>query len=178
MTGVAGAFDIEGISFPETRDLNGKSLVLNGAALRTKRKFGMNFKVYVAGLWVPVKSQDPARLMEPGEKIMELVFLRSLDKDTMTEAWADSFKKNCQVECESGAEWVKRFNEIMVDVKASSRLLLTFDKSGVHIEIEGKRENKKGRVNNVAFTRNLMAAFIGPEPPTEDFKKGLLGRLP
>lgn len=171
----AWAIDVEGVSFAPTRAVNGKTLILNGAALRTKRKFGINFKVYVAGLWVPTKSSDPNQLMKPGDKILELVFLRSLDKDTMTEAWTDSFKKNCQLECESGLEFVKTFNDFMVDVKESSLLTLTFDKAGVSVEVMGKKENKKGRVDNAAFSRNLMAAFIGPAPPTEEFKKGLLG---
>lgn len=171
----ATAMEIEKVQFSDTKSIGTKNFVLNGVGLRTKRKFGMNFKVYVAGLWLPKKGHEAEKLMEPGEKVLELVFLRSLDKDTMAEAWRESFKNNCQQDCDAGMAMVEEFNNLMVDVKDQSHLQMFFDNEGVTVEMTGKKENKKGRIQNAAFTRNLMAAFIGPKPPTEDLKKGLLG---
>jgi len=172
----AGAAKIEEKEFPDSLTMNKKNLVLNGVGLRTKKKMGMNFKVYVGGLYTTAKSADAAKLMEPGDKVLELIFLRSLDKDTLQEAWAEAFPKNCQVECDQSAGMLKQFNELMADVKEDGRLKMTFDKDGVSVEITGKKETKSGRIDGAGFSKNLMAVFIGPQPPTEELKKGLLGQ--
>lgn len=171
----AWAAKIEDKEFPDTLSITKKNLVLNGVGLRTKKKLGMNFRVYVGGLYVAAKSTEAAKHLEPGDKVLELIFLRSLDKGTLQEAWSEGFPKNCQMECEAGAETLKQFNDLMVDVKEDSRLKMTFDKDGVSVELTGKTENKSGRINSAAFAKNIMAVFIGPQPPTEQLKKGLLG---
>ena len=50
----ASGANIEKIDFADTVQQKGQQLILNGVALRTKRKLGINFRVYVAGLYVNV----------------------------------------------------------------------------------------------------------------------------
>lgn len=171
----ASAASIEGKEFADSVEVNKKKLVLNGVGLRTKKKLGMNFKVYVAGLYVAEKSKDVEKLVAPGDKVLELVFLRSLDKDTLREAWGEAFPKNCRVKCDTEKDSIKKFNELMVDVKEDNRMKITFDKDGVSVELKGKKDSKSGRIEGAALAENLLAVFIGKEPPTEDLKKGLLG---
>jgi hypothetical protein len=168
------AATIESREFPETMTVNKKKLVLNGVALRTKKKMGMYFKVYVAGLYVTEKSKEAEKLIAPGDKVLEMVFLRAVDKEALTEAFDDHFAKNCRAKCDSEAASFKKFNELMVDQKDSGRMKLIFDKAGVTVESTG-RESKSGRIEGAAFAENLMAVFIGKDPPTEEVKKGLLG---
>lgn len=107
----------------------------------------MNFKVYVAGLYLPAKSADAeAVIASPGNKVLELVFLRSVDRETIQEAWQEGFDKNCKAECESAKDSFKAFNETMVDVSENSRLKMTFDKDGVAVDIKGTKNSKKAQV--------------------------------
>ena len=174
-TSLAQARQIEGVNFPDETQVNGTKLVLNGAGLRTKRKFGMNWRVYVAGLYLPSKTQDAAAIVSSAnEKMLELIFLRSVDKDTLREAWSEGFEKNCKSDCEAARGALKSFNELMVDVQEKSRLRLTFEKDAVSVEVEGKTVSR-GKIPGEAFRRAVLAIFIGDEPPTPDLKKGLLG---
>jgi hypothetical protein len=164
--------EIEKVVFADKLD----PLVLNGAGLRVKHKFGMDFKVYVAGLYLPAKSSCAAEIIASDfPKILRLVFLRSLDKETLREAWDESFNKNCKADCEAAKPQMKAFNDLMVDVKDQGELILKFDKDSVSVEIKGK-EARSGKVTGEAIRRGLLAVFIGEQPPTEDLKKGLLGQ--
>lgn len=170
------AKQIEKIDFPDELTLGAQKLVLNGAGLRTKKKLGMNFKVYVAGLYLPAKNADAnAVIASPGNKVLELVFMRSVDRETLQEAWQEGFNKNCKAECESSKDQFKAFNDTMVDVKENSRLKMTFDKDGVAVDIKGEKLTKKAQIIGDSFKKALLAIFIGDDPPTPDLKKGLLG---
>lgn len=56
------AADVGGVKLVDKASVGGQDLVLNGAGIRT-RAF---FKVYVAGLYVPAKSADPAAILAKG----------------------------------------------------------------------------------------------------------------
>jgi hypothetical protein len=165
---------IEKVDFPETKDVAGAKLVLNGVALRTKRKIGIDFRVYVAGLYLVKKATASQEILaSETPKVLSMQFLRSLSKSTLTEAWEEGYNKNCGKDCEATKGNLKAFNDLMADVKDGSKFVLTFTKDKVHIELDGK-EKKAGDVASAAFSKDLLAVFIGEQPPTEDFKKGLL----
>ena len=83
--------EIAGVTVPATVDAGGQSLVLNGAALRKKAVF----KVYVAGLYLPAKSNDAdAILAADGPRELRMEFVRDVGKDKMCEAWDESLKNN------------------------------------------------------------------------------------
>lgn len=172
----AGAKVIEGVEFPETAELNGQKLVLNGAGLRTKRKLGVDWNVYVAGLYAQSKTSDAQALIQNSEpKILDLVFLRSVDKDTLREAWSEGFAKNCKAGCAESKKSLDKFNALMVDVKDKSHLKIKFEKDTVDVAVTGKT-NSSGNIQDLNFSKALMAIFIGDIPPTEQLKTGLLGK--
>ena len=169
------AREIEKVDFPETKEVAGSKLVLNGVALRTKHKFGMDFRVYVAGLYLTKKATASSEVLNSETpKVLAMQFLRGLGKDTLTEAWEEGYNKNCGKDCAATKGNLKSFNDLMTDVKDGSKFLLTFTKDKVHVELDGKKEKKNGDVEGAAFSKALLAVFIGDQPPSEDFKKGLL----
>ncbi|MGE0528428.1 MAG: chalcone isomerase family protein, partial [Bdellovibrionales bacterium] len=150
-------------------------LVLNGTGLRTKRRLGMSFRVFVAALYLPEKTKDATKVIQgEGGRVLDLVFLRSLDRDTLQEAWSEGFKKNCKEDCGQMAAPLKTFNDLMSDVKDQSRLRLIFDGKQVQLELSGK-SRRTGTVAGKAFAKNLLAVFVGDHPPSEELKRGLLG---
>ncbi len=169
----ATAGTIEKVEFPETLKLGEHSLLLNGMGLRSKRKLGMEFRVYVAGLYVKAKTNDEQKLIGDGEaKVIDMVFLRSLDKDTIVESWAEQITGNCKVNCDKIKDSMKPFLESLTAVKDKSRMRLAFDKKGVILTAGAAPEM---RIDDPSLATNLLAVFFGANPPTPELKKGLLG---
>lgn len=173
----AHAKEIEKVSFSDSTTAAGQELQLNGVGLRTKRKLGMDFRVYVAGLYLKTKSTDAATIVGSDEaKVLELVFLRSVDADTLREAWQEGYDKNCKAGCDTSKAQLKQFKDAMADVGDGSKLKMIFDKDSVTVEGQGKKAAMNAKIIGGAFSRNLLAIFIGDTPPTEVLKKGLLGQ--
>lgn len=170
------AREIEKVDFADKVSLGTQQLTLNGVGLRTKKKLGMNFKVYVAALYLPAPNKDAKAIVAgSGNKVLELVFLRSVDRETLQEAWQEGFDKNCGSHCENARDQLKAFNDSMVDVKENSRLKITFDKDGVTLELKGAKLNKNAQIVGLPFHQALLSIFIGDHPPTTMLKDGLLG---
>lgn len=135
----------------------------------------MNWKVYVAGLYVKEKTQDADALIESADpKMIKIYFLRSVDKKTLQEGWTEGITNNCKYECEKLPNWLQMLGEVLMDVNDKSAIQMNFEKDAVVIQVQAK-DTRAGRIVGEAFRKNLLAAFIGAKPPTEDLKKGLMG---
>jgi hypothetical protein len=160
---------IEDVDFPDTITQDGQKLVLNGVGLRVKHKWGMDFRVYVAGFYVTSKTNDTEKLITGTDlAVLDMDFLRSLDKETVQDAWKEAFDRNCRFECERKDDQLKKFNEWVGSVKSGQHFKIFFVKDGVGIE-------GAGLVKDLALRRNVMASFFGKFPASEDLKKSLLG---
>lgn len=174
-TSVSLAATVERIEFKDEQLVGTQKYVLNGTGLRIKKKLGMKFKVYVAALYLPAKSKDADEIIKGGApKILELVFLREVDRETLQDAWKEGFAKNCKEDCEAAKGQFKAFHDLMVDVRDGSRLKMTFDRNGVSVDIKGTKTNS-AVIDGEPFRRALLAIFIGDHPPSPELKAGLLG---
>lgn len=166
---VAGT--LSGVTLPDTLDVNGQQMVLNGMALRKK----VIFKVYVAGLYLPAKEKNSEKILATDEtRCTVMHFLRSVDAGKINEAWFDGLKANTP---NHSAELKKQFDtlaSLMEDLKDGDKLVFTYRPgSGTEVKVKGKI---KGTLGDKAFADALFSCWIGKEPgPGEKFKKGLLG---
>lgn len=166
--GFARAASIEKVEFKDSLKQADTDLVLNGLGLRTKTKFGIDFRVYVAGLYLKAKTTDAEKIIGDGEtKFIEMAFLRSLDRKQLVEAWTEQLTQNCRVECDKLKAQMQPFLDSVESVKDGVRSRLLFDKNGM--SSNGKR------IDDPALATNVLAVFFGSHPPTEQLKKGLLG---
>src|SRR5689334_11664243 len=86
-----GAATLAGVTVPDSAQVAGTDLVLNGAGLRTK----VFFKIYVGALYLPQKSDDPAAIIAsagPDRVLMHMIY--EVSKDQFADAWHDDFKSN------------------------------------------------------------------------------------
>ncbi|MGA7906039.1 MAG: chalcone isomerase family protein, partial [Candidatus Sulfotelmatobacter sp.] len=82
---------LAGVTLPDTVQVGGAALVLNGLGLRTK----FMVKVYVAGLYLPQKSSDPGAIIKAdAPKRIVMQFLRSVSRNQMADAFEESFDNN------------------------------------------------------------------------------------
>lgn len=163
---------LNGVTMPETIEVGGHTLHLNGMALRKK----FIIKVYVGGLYLSSKASGAEEILAadaPRQMVMHFISGHGT-KGKMCGAWNDGLKDNTP---EASAELKQQFTDLcgmMVDIKDGESLVLTYvPETGTKIEIGG---TERGVVAGKAFADAVLRCWIGPKPgPGDGFKKGVLG---
>lgn len=172
LAGAAEARTRAGVTMPDSIKVGETDLVLNGMGLRLATIF--NVKVYVAGLYMPQKNHGANDILSSNDhKRLVLHFLRSVDKDDLVEAFESGFEKNAGKSMAKLKTRVERLSNWMADVSPDDELVMTsIPGKGVEVTIKGKT---RGIIAGDDFARVLLTIFLGPEPPNEELKSGLLG---
>ncbi|MEM1206608.1 MAG: chalcone isomerase family protein [Acidobacteriota bacterium] len=164
------AAKLAGVSMGDTAKVGEETLVLNGLGLRKKAIF----KVYVGALYLPKKQSDGGAILaadEPRRLAME--FVRKVGADSLVGAWNDCLTANSPNASADVRKGFESLNGWMADVGSGDRLVFTYSPAGgTEVQVKG---TKKGVVAGKPFADALFACWIGDVPPSEDFKKGLLG---
>ena len=170
--GAAFAAKKEGVTLPDTVTVEGKDLVLNGLGVREATVFNVN--VYVAGLYLEAKSSDGNAIAASEQvKRIDLVFVRDVDKDDITDAWASGFKKNGG-DMAALKDRLSKLNSWMSDIKEKDVLSFSYvPTKGVTVSLKGQ---VKGTIEGADFAKAVFSNFVGPNPPNKGLKNGLLGK--
>ncbi len=163
---------LAGITLPDTIDVDGQQLILNGMALRKK----VIFKVYVAGLYLPAKEQSGEKILAAdASRCTVMHFLRSVKANQVNEAWYEGLEANTPG---YSAQLKKQFDALaalMEGFNEGDKLVFTY-KAGIGTEVKVKGVIK-ATLGDKAFADALFACWIGKKPgPGEKFKAGLLGQ--
>jgi hypothetical protein len=163
--------EVSGVKFPETVQVEGKALKLNGAGLRTKAIF----KVYAAALYLETTSQDARQVISSDQiKRVRMSMLRDLEKKKITDAVTEGIEKNNKAAMPSLKARLDTFNAAIPDLKKGDELTLTYvpgkgttvqSKGGQEISVEGKD-----------FADALFGVWLGKDPVDDDLKEGMLGQ--
>lgn len=162
-----------GVEMADEVDIAGKKLVLNGLGLRAPTIF--KIKVYVAGLYLTAKSDDPKAILAKDDPWrVEMRLLRNADRGRLVDAWTDGFADNSKAQGPALADRLKKLNSWMEDVPEGKAVLFTYEPgSGTLVEVSGKA---KGVISGADFARALLACWLGDEPQDSDLKNGLIGK--
>ena len=164
------AGELYDVELPDSISVGDQTLVLNGMGLR-KKAF---IKVYVAGLYVAEKSISADAILtanSPRRTVMAFKFGVSASK--MCGAWEEGLEKNSPGASADVASKFETLCEYMDDLDKGDQIVATYiPDQGTEIEIKGV---SKGVIEGKTFADALFACWIGPEPPSADFKEGLLG---
>jgi len=165
----ARAAELAGATLPDTLAAGEKTLKLNGLGLRKKAVF----KVYVGGLYLESPSKDASAILAADQaKAIRMHFLRDLTKAQLVEAFQEGFDANVK----DGASQKAAFDRMLAlvpDVKEGSTLTFTYLPGKGTTLSAGSKE--LGVFEGKGFADAVFAIWLGPKPPTEDLKKGLLG---
>lgn len=161
---------LAGITLPDTAQVAGKTLVLNGLGLRSK----MMFKVYVAGLYLEAKSSDGAAILKAdAPKRVTLQFMRDLDRQQMVDAFTESFAANSPDAASLKADFDKML-AAFEPIKTGDQWTFTYvPGKGTTLAVKGA---DKATVPGHAFSQAMFGCWLGPKPPTGDLQKGMLGK--
>jgi hypothetical protein len=171
LTAMAGAAELDGVVMPDTQDVAGHHLVLNGLGLRTYSILRVH--IYVAGLYLERRSADPNAILSSSQpKLLRFVFLHDVDAEDARESWREALDRNCPAPCRLPAESVARFLAALPSVHKGDTNTLLFTARGVEFFINGR---SVGQITNPDFKQVILSTFIGPRPTSAEIKEGLLG---
>lgn len=163
------AGELAGVTLPDTLKAGEKTLKLNGLGLRKKAMF----KVYVGGLYLESPSKDAgAILMADQAKAIRMHFLRDLTKAQLVEAFQEGFEANVKDRAPQKAAF-DRMLALVPDVKEGSTLTFAYLPGKGTTLSAGNKE--LGVFEGKGFADAVFAIWLGPKPPSEDLKKGMLG---
>ena len=168
---VASTAECEGVAMEDSITQDGHALTLNGLGLRLATF--LKIKVYVAGLYVPTKSDQAKTLINTDQPWrLKLSFVRSVDKGDMVSAWDDGFSENAKAELSALKDRIETLNSSMEDLKEGETLMFSYTPGkGTNVEINGK---PRTIIEGADFASALLSIWLG-NPPNKEIKRGLLG---
>lgn len=169
-TGAAAA-ELADVTLPDSAQVAGQELVLNGLGLREKAWID----VYVGALYLPeaTKTAESAINMQ-GPSRMVMHFVRDVPADKIVDGWKDGFRNNNEKAVVEGlGDRIEKFNSFFTkEIKEGEAVVLDYvPGEGTKVSIAGE---DKGVIQGAEFNSALRAVWLGPKPPSRDFQKGLL----
>jgi hypothetical protein len=167
----AWAKEIEGVQLPETAQVEGTSLSLSGAGLRTR----LFIKAYVLGLYTSSPKKDAAAAMSADEiKRLHMTMLRDADKKQLSGVLQDAVAKNVDAK---GMEAIKArldtFFGMFTDLKKGESVMFTYmPGKGLAVQTPA---GEKGVVPGKDFADAIFSIWLGQQPVDDDLKKKLVG---
>jgi len=162
----------EDVQFADSVKVGGTDLVLNGMGIRKATMFAV--KVYVAGLYLPQKSSDANAILAantPWE--LDLHFVHSADASDMRDAYDEGFEKAAGDGLDALKPKIEALKSQITDMDVGQVLSYAYEPStGTVVTVNGKAGPP---IEGADFAAALLKISIGPEPPNEDLKTGLLG---
>lgn len=167
----ADAGEKGGVTMPDTAEVGGKTLQLNGMGIREATV--LNIDVYVAGLYLETKSQDANAILNSKEnKRLVLKFVRDVDQSDVTKAWLDGFERNAPNQMAALKARIDTINSWMSAMKVGQSMAFTYSGGKVEVSVNGV---SKGAIQGDDFARAFFSIWLG-KPPNRGLKKGLLGK--
>lgn len=166
---------LEGVKLEPSAQVGGAALQLNGAGVRVR----VVFKVYVAALYVPQRSSDPATLLsQQGPRRVAITMLRNVDADTFAGALVDGLKANH--DATQLAALKAPLDALTATLKAAGEakkgdvIHLDFlPGTGTRVVINGQAKGEA--IAGDAFYTALLRIWIGDKPVDDGLRKSLLG---
>jgi hypothetical protein len=161
-----------GVTMPASENAFGASLVRNGVGVREATFLKVD--VYVAGLYVPHKTRSVEEVLKQDvPKRIVLHFVRDVSREEMGDALNDALRKNVGDEFGSAHRHLQRFIDKLPPLRKGTQLSLGYRPNhGVELTVDGKT---LGTETDDHFANLVFKAWLGPQPPDQGLKTGLLG---
>lgn len=162
---------LKGVMLPDTVQVGGSTLLLNGLGLRSK----LSVKVCVAGLYLEKKSSDPAAIVKAdAPKGIVMQFVHTASKSQMVDAFDEDFTNNTPEARKTMKAEIDRLLGALDALKEGDQMVFTYvPATGTTFAING---NDKLTIAGPGFGQVVFSVFLGPKPPNAGLKTGILGQ--
>ena len=173
LAGPTLAATLADVTVPDTATVANTPLVLNGVGLRTYSIFGV--KIYVGALYLTQKTSDPAAVVaQAGPDRVLMHMIHAVSKSQFADAWHDDFPNNNPQTYAGLKPQVEQFIALFADSKQGDEISMDYvPGTGTQVSWNG---TLRGTVPGEDFHKALLNCFMGPKPPTDDLKAGMLGK--
>jgi len=162
---------LKGVTLPDTVQVGGTTLMLNGLGLRTK----FSVKVYVIGLYLERRSSDASAIIKadaPKRAVMQ--FVHAASKNQMADAFDDAFSDNTPDAKKTMKADIDRLLGALDSIKEGDQMVFTYvPGTGTTLTINGK---EKVTIAGPGFGQVVFSMWLGPKPPNAGLKNGILGQ--
>lgn len=174
-----------GVSFPQEITYEDQKLFITGTGIRTKAIF----KVYAAAMYVtpdikdelssknlnfdePTQETYEAILDSNAGKLLVTHFVRNVEAWRVVDAFKSGLQQNYKASTEAAQADIKKFLDASnVDIKKDQQFRIYVQGEKVIVLPPGKPALT---IENKDLGRAVVAMWIGPHPPSEDFKKSII----
>jgi hypothetical protein len=167
---VAHAAKLGDVQMPDTLQVDGKTLHLNGYGLRKYSIFGIH--IYVASLYLEHLSTNPEEIIRsPETKLLSVRFERNVSANAARKAWRIGLANNCTAPCHLDPNDVERFLADVPAMHNGDNYSLLFTRDGANVTVSGR---PIGAISQPQFAKAMLATFLGPKPASARLKRELL----
>ena len=163
------ARDVHGVALPETVEVAGRTLHLNGAGVR--RRFFVD--VYVIGLWVERPSTERRAILDADSpRRIEIHLLRDVSAEQMGGAVTTAFRASAGDAMPSLEERLARLQTLLRAAHAGDTTTLTWIPGrGTVVADDG---HEAGTIEGKDFADALFSVWIGTRPVDGGLARALL----
>jgi hypothetical protein len=165
--------EIEGVKVPPQSSVNGQSLSLNGAGLRTVSIAFIPIKAYVAAFYTPapLKSEE-AVLASPGPLQFTFTFLKSVTQTQAVNAWQSQIQASMTYTYPGIEKDRTAFIGMFGAINQGGTEMIQLVGSETQVYDNGKL---KGTIQGRDFQKAFLSVWFGSNPVQQDLKAALLG---
>lgn len=167
------ALEVAGVRLDDTTIVEGSSLVLNGAGVRSR----VFVKVYVAGLYLPQKTQQVQIIVNvTGPRRIVMRMMRGLDAQTLTDGLEDGVRSNNppaeQVLLKAPMEDLVTQMGKIGRLNESDTVIIDMSPQMTRVLLNGR---PAAQVKSAALPSALLRIWLGENPVDGALKTALLG---
>ena len=165
------AAEIGGATVPDQAVVEGKTLKLNGAGIRSK----FFIDIYIGALYLPqvTASAEAAIRGELPKRVSMHILYDKVDRDKLVDGWVTGFEKN-QNKAALAALSVRlnEFSAMFTDTRQGE--VLAFDFLADGSTVVWLRGEAAGRIAGADFQQALLSVWLGDRPADRDLKEAML----
>ncbi len=167
------AQEIGGVQLPDSVNMAGKQLILNGAGLRTK----LFFKIYAGGLYLVKPASNAQAIINSDEPMLvRMHFIYDgVSAEKLQDGWKDGFALTVPDADENLQQAIVAFTGLFKEQAQENDVydISWLPGKGMEIRFNGKLQ---GEIRGLDFKIGLFAIWLGKDPVDDDLKEGMLGR--
>jgi len=164
---------VSGVTIPDTLSVDGQTLVLNGAGVRSR----FVFDVYVGALYTSTPSQDAdAIISATTPRAMTLTLMRDVDADSLLSAMKTGLRDNHDNAGLAALEPATQALETIVrrigNGKKGDRIVLALTADALTLLLN---DQELGRIDDARMPAAMLRIWLGARPADKRLKQALLG---